>query len=79
MGLQQLQTKINNMKTKMKIIEEANNFLLRMHLASPRHYQTPIQLCIITPYTTYTKKYMMIGTNPQRQSDMKLTKPHKGV
>ena len=67
----------------MRIIGEANNFLLRVHLAIPRYYQTSTQLCIITPYTIYThtkkKKYMMIGTNPQRQSNMKLRKPHKGV
>ena len=71
MAFSSYRTKINNKKTKMRIIGEANNFLLRMHLAIPRHYQTPTQLCIITPYTTYThtkkkKKYMMIRTNSQR-------------
>jgi hypothetical protein len=40
----------------MKITGEANNFILRMHLAIPWHYQTPTQPCIITPYTTYTQK-----------------------
>ena len=43
-------------KQKMRIIEEANNFLLRMHLTIPRHYQMPTQPCIITSYTTYKKK-----------------------
>jgi hypothetical protein len=57
-----------------------------MHLAILQHYQMPTQPCIITPYITYTHthththtKSMMIGTNTQRQSDMKLRKLHKGV
>ena len=60
----------------MRIIGEAKRFLLRMHLAIPRHYQTPTQPCIIIIYTTYQKKkkYIMIGTNPQMQSDIKLRK-----
>ena len=48
--------KIDNMKTKMRIIRKANNFILRMHLAIPQHYQTSTQSCIITSYTTYKKE-----------------------
>ena len=40
-------TKIDNTKTKIRIIKEANNFILRMHLAIPWHYQMPIEPCII--------------------------------
>ena len=34
-----------------------------MHLAIPRHYQMPIQPCIITPYTTYTQKKILDNRN----------------
>ena len=72
-------TKIHTTKTKMRIIGKAKRFLFRMHLAIPRHYQTPTQPCIITLYTTYKKKNkkiknMMIETNQQRQLDTKLRK-----
>ena len=49
----------------MRIIGEANNFLLRMHLAIHRHYQMPTQPCIFTPYTTYTKKKKKIQDEEQ--------------
>ena len=67
-------TKIHTTKTKMRIIGKAKHFLFRMHLTIPWHYQTPTQPCIITLYTTCKKKKMMIETNQQRQSDMKLRK-----
>jgi hypothetical protein len=58
----------------MRIIGEVNNFLLRMYLAIPRHYQTPTQPCIITPYTTYKKKKKKKKKKKNHDDRNKLTK-----
>jgi hypothetical protein len=63
----------------MRIIGEANNFLLRMHLAIHQHYQTLTQPCIITPYTTYTHTHIKKKKKKKKKKHDDRNKPTKAI